>query len=86
YAASLGLAFQVVDDILDETMDSETLGKTGGADRARDKPTYATMLGLDRARQTVAELHAEALESLATIRHNTAIMRELAEFVVKRTY
>ncbi len=86
FADKLGFAFQIVDDILDEVMDSETLGKTGGADRARDKPTYTSMLGLEQARQTVHELHRGALESLATIRHNTAVMNEIADFVVERRF
>ncbi len=86
YGRSLGFAFQIVDDILDEVMDSDTLGKTGGVDRARDKPTYTTMLGVDAARETVDRLHRDALESLAAIRHNTAVMSQIADFVANRRF
>ncbi len=86
YAGNLGFAFQIVDDILDEVMDSGTLGKTGGADRARGKPTYTSMTGLDEARATVDALHRAALESLRTIRHNTGVMGEIADFVTRRTH
>jgi farnesyl diphosphate synthase len=86
FADNIGVAFQIVDDILDEVMDSETLGKTGGQDRARDKPTYTTMLGLDEARRMTERLHKTALESLATIRHNTETLRDIADFVVNRRF
>ena len=86
YGENLGFAFQIVDDILDETMDSDTLGKTGGADRARDKPTYTTMLGLDEARAMVGRLHRAALESLQSIGHNTETMTRIADFVANRHF
>ncbi len=86
YGENLGFAFQIVDDILDETMDSDTLGKTGGVDRARDKPTYTTMLGLDEARAMVDRLHRAALESLDAIGHNTAMMTRIADFVATRRF
>ena len=57
----MGLAFQVVDDILDVTADSATLGKTAGKDAAQDKPTYVSLLGLDRSRAYAQELLAQAL-------------------------
>jgi farnesyl diphosphate synthase len=86
YARSLGLCFQIVDDILDEVVDTATLGKTSGSDRARDKATYTTMLGIDEARAMVGQLHRTALESLATIRHNTEAMARIADFVVNRSF
>ena len=66
YGAALGLAFQVVDDILDVTADSATLGKTAGKDAAQDKPTYVSLLGLDRARAYARELLEQARTALAT--------------------
>jgi len=65
YGAALGLAFQVVDDILDVTQASDTLGKTAGKDLDQNKPTYVSTLGLDGARQRAALLHRQALEALA---------------------
>lgn len=66
YGAALGLAFQVVDDILDVTADSATLGKTAGKDAAQDKPTYVSLLGLERARAYARELLEQARSALAT--------------------
>ncbi len=65
YGHALGLAFQVVDDILDVTQESETLGKTAGKDMDNNKPTYVTVLGLDAARRHAAELRDEAQAALA---------------------
>jgi farnesyl diphosphate synthase len=64
YGAAIGLAFQVVDDILDVTADSATLGKTPGKDAAQDKPTYVSLLGLERSRAYARELLAQALQAL----------------------
>lgn len=65
YGAALGLAFQVVDDILDVTQDSEVLGKTAGKDQDANKPTYVSVLGLDAARALAQQLRAEAKAALA---------------------
>jgi farnesyl diphosphate synthase len=65
YGAAIGLAFQVVDDILDVTQASETLGKTAGKDLENNKPTYVTVLGLEAARRHAAELHGHAQAALA---------------------
>ena len=85
YGAALGLAFQVVDDILDVTADSQTLGKTAGKDAAADKPTYVSLLGLDGAR---AEAQALLAESLAALERSgladTGALRALAHMVVDR--
>jgi farnesyl diphosphate synthase len=87
YAQALGLAFQVVDDILDVTSDSATLGKTAGKDAAADKPTYVSLLGLAKAQQLAEQLHTESLAALnasglsATA---TAALRALASQVVER--
>ena len=85
YGRALGLAFQVVDDILDVTADSATLGKTAGKDAAQDKPTYVSLLGLERARTYAAELLGQARAALATSGlADTRALRALAEMVVHR--
>ncbi|MCC2633616.1 MAG: Geranyltranstransferase [Ramlibacter sp.] len=85
YGHALGLAFQVVDDILDVTADSATLGKTPGKDAAQAKPTYVSLLGLDRARSHAAELLEQARAALATSGlADTRALLGLAEMVVHR--
>jgi farnesyl diphosphate synthase len=87
YAQCLGLAFQVVDDILDVTSDSATLGKTAGKDAAADKPTYVSLLGLAKAQELAEQLHAESLAALTASGLNataTAALRALASQVVER--
>lgn len=85
YGAALGLAFQVVDDILDVVADSQTLGKTAGKDAADDKPTYVSLLGLDGARARAQVLLAQALQALARSGlPDTAALRALAHMVVDR--
>ena len=85
YGAAIGLAFQVVDDILDVTADSETLGKTAGKDAASDKPTYVSLLGLDGARAEAQHLLVEALDALERSGLvDTAALRALAHMVVDR--
>ncbi|CAM3788131.1 polyprenyl synthetase family protein [Polynucleobacter antarcticus] len=84
YAEALGLAFQIVDDVLDATADSHTLGKTAGKDAANDKPTYVTLMGLDYARQAAADLHAVALTSLASFGNQAQALQDLAGLVVHR--
>ena len=85
YGAAVGLAFQVVDDILDVIADSETLGKTAGKDAASDKPTYVSLLGLDGARAQARQLLAKALEALdRSALADTGALRALAHMVVDR--
>jgi geranylgeranyl diphosphate synthase type II len=84
YAKCIGLAFQIHDDVLDETTDTQTLGKTQGADRARNKPTYPTIIGLDASIKLAEELADEAIDSLAGLNDNAAPLRELARYVVER--
>ena len=85
YGAAIGLAFQVVDDILDVTADSATLGKTAGKDAAQDKPTYVSLLGLERSRTYAQELLAQALSALdASGLADTRALRALADMVVNR--
>jgi farnesyl diphosphate synthase len=86
YGWALGLAFQVVDDILDVTQASEVLGKTAGKDADQNKPTYVSLLGLDGARQRADALHAQAHEALARCGTAADVRRlaELADRVVSR--
>lgn len=84
YAKCIGLAFQIQDDILDVVGDTAILGKTAGADLARDKPTYPALLGLDGARQRAAELLADAHTSLAGFGPEADALRELADYIIRR--
>lgn len=86
YAAALGLAFQVKDDILDVEGETHTLGKQRGADADRNKPTFPALLGLDTARQRLDKLHQEACSALKNLRGETYPLQELADFVVHRKY
>jgi len=86
YGQALGLAFQVVDDILDVTADSVTLGKTAGKDAANDKPTYVSLLGLAEATSYAQSLLGEALDALhSTGLTHTHMLAALAQRVVNRT-
>ena len=87
YGAALGLAFQVVDDILDVTQDSATLGKTAGKDAAQSKPTYVSLMGLDGAHAHADDLLAQALAALDSSRlHDTQALHALAVMVVRRSH
>ena len=86
YGAAIGLAFQVVDDILDVTQESHTLGKTAGKDLDSNKPTYVSVLGLDGARQRAEMLRQRAHDALAgSGLAQTACLGLLADLVVDRT-
>ena len=86
YAAAVGLSFQIVDDILDVTADTATLGKRQGADVALDKPTYPALLGLDGARARARDTHAEALARLDGLGPSFDVLRALATWVLERGY
>ncbi|MCA0899496.1 polyprenyl synthetase family protein [Microbulbifer agarilyticus] len=91
YAEAIGLAFQVQDDILDVTANTETLGKTQGADAARNKPTYVSLLGLDGAQAKAKELHREAHQALQEVspqadNRNFSVLQQLADYIVNRDY
>jgi farnesyl diphosphate synthase len=87
YGAALGLAFQVVDDILDVVADSATLGKTAGKDAVSDKPTYVSLLGLAPAQAHAQALLAQAHAALATSGlADTRALAALADMVVNRSY
>ncbi len=70
--------------MLDEVGDSAVLGKTAGADRARDKPTYPAMMGLDASRKRASELVESALDSLTLFAENADDLRALAQHVITR--
>jgi farnesyl diphosphate synthase len=87
FGEALGLAFQVVDDVLDVTADSATLGKTAGKDEASDKPTYVALMGLDAAKAYADTLAAEAMQALADTglpEARLAALRALTAMVVER--
>lgn len=93
YAERLGLAFQVVDDILDVTADTATLGKTAGKDSAEDKPTFVSLLGLEKSRKLAQGCAREAHEAVARIaadphasRGTTVRLDEMIDFVVARDH
>ena len=84
YSKSLGLAFQIVDDVLDATADSQTLGKTAGKDAAANKPTYVTLMGLEYAQKQARELQEIAIASLDSFGTQAQALKDLALLVVNR--
>jgi len=86
YAKSVGLAFQVVDDVLDAEASSATLGKTAGKDSRAGKPTYVSVMGLARARELAQELRHNAHEALSPLGAGARRLRELADFIVLRKF
>jgi len=85
YADAIGLAFQVVDDVLDATESAERLGKTAGKDEAAGKSTYVSVHGLAGARRKAAELRGQALDAVAPLGERGALLAHLARLVVDRT-
>jgi farnesyl diphosphate synthase len=86
YAKCIGLAFQVVDDVLDAEASTATLGKTAGKDAAQNKPTYVSLLGVARARELAQELRADAHATLIGLGAPAERLRQLADFVVERAF
>lgn len=84
YAAAIGLAFQVADDILDVTADTATLGKTAGKDAAENKPTYVSTLGLEGSRELLHVLREEARSALLPLGPSAASLSSLADYIVGR--
>lgn len=84
FAKCIGLAFQVQDDILDVESDTQTLGKTRGADAAAGKPTYPSIIGLSASKTKLQDLYNEALDALLPFGESAHLLREIAEFTVKR--
>lgn len=85
FGESIGLMFQVVDDLLDCTQSTQHLGKTAGKDAAQDKATYPGLLGLDRSRQEVERLHNQALAALASLGESARDLRDLTVYMATRT-
>lgn len=86
YATKLGLAFQVIDDVLDCEADTATLGKTAGKDAQANKPTYVKLMGLEAARAYAEQLVAQSIEQLVPFGEKALRLRQLAEFVVARKH
>ena len=86
YAKTVGLAFQVVDDVLDHEASSATLGKTAGKDARQGKPTYVSAMGIARARALAEELRENARQALAPLGAGARRLRELADFIVLRKF
>lgn len=86
FSRVIGLAFQVVDDVLDCEADSATLGKTAGKDAAHDKPTYVSLLGLAEARRMARELRDQAFAALEPFGARAERLRALADYIVVRSF
>ncbi|MEZ5503912.1 MAG: polyprenyl synthetase family protein [Halioglobus sp.] len=86
YGSHIGLAFQVVDDILDVEGDTRTLGKTQGKDSVANKPTYVKLLGLDGAKAEARQLLDRALRALENFGDSADMLRELARYIVERNH
>ena len=86
YSQVIGLAFQVQDDILDVTSDTQTLGKTQGADVANNKPTYVSLLGLDGAQHKAKQLHEQALSVLQPLGSSASRLQDIADYIIARRH
>jgi farnesyl diphosphate synthase len=86
YAQAIGLAFQVVDDVLDATADTDQLGKTAGKDQQDHKSTYVSLMGVDQARAFAITLHDQALEAVQPFGELGLALRGLAHFIVYRSH
>jgi geranylgeranyl diphosphate synthase type II len=86
YGQSLGLAFQIVDDILDETGNGDDLGKTPGKDRAQSKATYPGLHGIEESRRMVRKITAEAHETISGLGDGAPLLTEIANYVETRLH
>ena len=86
YARALGLGFQIHDDILDVTSDTETLGKQAGADEINNKATYPSLIGLDEARKAATDACLQAEDALSSLPHDTQSLQMLADYAINRIY
>ena len=86
FAKAIGLAFQVVDDILDTESDTATLGKTANKDANNNKSTYVTILGLSAAKELAHELHENALAALSFYGAEADRLRQIAQYIMQRSY
>ena len=86
YGDAIGLAFQVQDDILDITADTQTLGKPQGSDELANKPTYPSLLGLQGAKDKLQQLYQEALAAIECFDDSALALRQLATYIVERNH
>lgn len=86
YAQAIGLAFQVVDDILDTESDTATLGKTAGKDARENKPTYVSILGLGRAKTFADELYEQAIEAISVLSTEHHRLTQIAQWITRRAF
>ena len=86
FGRALGLAFQVIDDILDVTQTSEKLGKSAGKDVTAEKATFPAVVGLDRSRKVARTLTEEAREALRPLGKKAETLRALADHLLQREY
>ncbi|MFT3746448.1 MAG: polyprenyl synthetase family protein [Pyrinomonadaceae bacterium] len=85
YSESLGLLFQITDDLLDVTQETSMLGKTAGKDAAAEKATYPGLFGIERTREMAASIRVAAIDSLASLERETNLLRQLVDLVFDRT-
>jgi farnesyl diphosphate synthase len=86
YAKSIGLSFQIQDDILDVVGDTQTLGKPQGSDIERNKPTFPSIIGLDASREKAQDLHQNAINALSIFGEEADILRYISAWFVERTH
>ncbi|MBT1452292.1 polyprenyl synthetase family protein [Glaciecola sp. XM2] len=86
FAAHIGIAFQIQDDILDVTTDTATLGKQQGSDEANNKSTFVTQLGLDGARKALNEHHHQAKQALTSLPYDTHLLEMFSDYMITRTF
>lgn len=86
YAKCIGLAFQIKDDILDVESDTEILGKTQGADAAKNKPTYPSLIGMTESKKMAKDLLEQSLSSLNKLELQSTRLAELAHFIIERNH
>lgn len=86
YAKCVGLAFQVVDDVLDAEATTATLGKTAGKDADNDKPTYVSILGVSQARELAGTLRSDAFDALESFGAEAARLRQVTDFIIQREF
>jgi geranylgeranyl diphosphate synthase, type II len=84
YALSLGLLFQITDDLLDVTQTTEVLGKTAGKDLTSEKATYPALFGLEQTRQTAQSVYRKAIEALDSINKETKLLQDVAAYILNR--
>lgn len=84
YGRSIGLAFQIVDDILDIVSTTEELGKDAGSDIEKGKATYPALVGLEKSRERARELYDESIKALDGLKFDTTILRSIAAFIITR--